>query len=138
MARNKVIGFVQKITFKEFLPLLLGKETYSKLIGDYEGYDSSINATVTLEFALAGFRIEHTLFADRMTLFDFSNQKTKSIDLKDMSQSFLSLKVAEEIDVVVNGMMRSPCKERNLQVLNALTKFKSIDGTEENLFETNI
>ena len=77
MARNKVIGLLQKITFKDFLPLFLGKETYSKLIGDYKGYDSAVGATVSLEFHTAGYRIGHTLLADGISFYDYSNQKIK-------------------------------------------------------------
>ena len=38
-ARNYVVALLQKITYKDFLPLLLGSELYRKYIGDYEGYD---------------------------------------------------------------------------------------------------
>ena len=39
MARNKVVGFIQKICFDEYLPLLLGQEIFDKFIGEYQGYD---------------------------------------------------------------------------------------------------
>ena len=34
-ARNYVVGLVQKITFDDFLPILLGQEGFRKLIGRY-------------------------------------------------------------------------------------------------------
>jgi len=47
-ARNKVIGFIQKITFKEFLPKLLGQTAFDQYIGKYLGYDSKINPTINV------------------------------------------------------------------------------------------
>ena len=38
-ARNYVIGLIQKITYEDFLPILLGYEGYQKLIGRYQGYN---------------------------------------------------------------------------------------------------
>ena len=39
LARNKVIGLLQKITFKGYLIDLLGQQTHSQLVGPYEGYN---------------------------------------------------------------------------------------------------
>ena len=39
-AKNYVTGLIQKITFEEFLPILIGKKAYGKYIGPYNSYDS--------------------------------------------------------------------------------------------------
>jgi hypothetical protein len=40
-----VIGLVQHITFDEYLPALLGKDNFNKLIGQYQ-YDQNSNPNV--------------------------------------------------------------------------------------------
>lgn len=48
MARNKIAGFIQKIAFTEYLPNLLGQETFDKLIGEYRGYNETVNPSIPL------------------------------------------------------------------------------------------
>ena len=45
-ARVYVGALMQKITYDDFLPLLLGPEAYEKYIGEYEGYDREINPDI--------------------------------------------------------------------------------------------
>lgn len=113
LARNKVIGFIQKITFKEYLPLLLGQEAFDRFIGEYKGYDEKVDATINLEFATAAYRIGHPLLANSINVFDFFNKKIKSILMKDMFLSFQAIQRATDVDIVMNGMMRTQAKQRS-------------------------
>ena len=45
-ARNYVVGLLQKITYKDFLPLLLGSQMYDKYIGEYQGYDEEVDPDI--------------------------------------------------------------------------------------------
>jgi hypothetical protein len=56
-ARRIVGAEVQSITYNEFLPILLG----ANALTPYTGYDANVKATVSNEFAAAGFRLGHTL-----------------------------------------------------------------------------
>lgn len=47
-ARNKIIGLLQKITFKEYLPLLLGTDGFNRYVGEYSGYDDRIDPSVNI------------------------------------------------------------------------------------------
>ena len=76
MARNYVVGLVQKITYQEFLPILMGRQGYNRIIGSYQGYNENVNPEVAIEFSTAGFRIGHTLLVDRYLLVN----KDKSIE----------------------------------------------------------
>ena len=139
MARNKIIGFIQKITFKEYLPLLLGKEAFQRLIGDYKGYDESIDATINLEFATAAYRIGHPLLADGINFYDYFNKKGKFVSMKDMFESFRSLKTSEEVDFIMNGMMRTQCKQRNHQLVDGLRNLLvEFPGVIQDLFSLNV
>lgn len=66
-ARRIVGAMIQHITFREFLPLVLGKEVCNlfdlNLIrrGYYDGYDPRVNPTVGNSFGAAAFRFGHSL-----------------------------------------------------------------------------
>ena len=70
IARNYVIGILQKITYKDFLPLLLGKSTYDKYIGNYHRYNDSVNPNIANEFSTAAFRIGHSLMVNKIPLMN--------------------------------------------------------------------
>ena len=59
-ARKIVGAIVQKVTYSEWLPSILGEDGMVKL-GKYSGYDSAINPAITNIFATAAFRFGHTL-----------------------------------------------------------------------------
>ncbi|KAJ9601338.1 hypothetical protein L9F63_000476, partial [Diploptera punctata] len=65
--RHIVVGLVQHITYTEFLPMLLGKETVEKYelvpksVGYWDGYDSNIDPTIPSAFVTAAFRFGHSL-----------------------------------------------------------------------------
>ena len=65
IARNYVIGLHQKITYEDWLPEFLGKQAYGEIIGDYKGYDSSVNPNIENEFATAAYRVGHSLLVDK-------------------------------------------------------------------------
>jgi hypothetical protein len=56
LARQIVGAELQVITYKEFLPALLGKNA----IPAYTGYDPQVNAGISQEFASAGYRFGHS------------------------------------------------------------------------------
>ncbi|PIK36697.1 ovoperoxidase [Apostichopus japonicus] len=68
--RRIIIALMQKITYDEFLPLVLGKETMDEFkLGSwngYDGYDKKINPTLFNEFAAAFMRFGHSLIPERL------------------------------------------------------------------------
>ncbi len=66
-ARNIVAAQIQKITYEDFLPLLLGER-----LPEYkgEGYNDQVNAGVANVWAVAGFRLGHTLLSTGIRLLD--------------------------------------------------------------------
>ncbi|KXJ70822.1 hypothetical protein RP20_CCG022399 [Aedes albopictus] len=66
-ARRIVGAMFQHITYREFLPIVLGKEVCHlfdlelETSGFYTGYDPGVNPTVANEFSAAAFRFGHSL-----------------------------------------------------------------------------
>src|SRR5262249_13973629 len=61
-ARRIVIGEIQRITYEEFLPALIGKDA----LPPYAGYDVNVDAGISAVFSTAGFRLGHTLLSPRL------------------------------------------------------------------------
>ena len=55
-ARTRVEAEVQAITYNEYLPMIVGPNA----ISEYQGFDSSVNPGISLEFATAVFRLGHS------------------------------------------------------------------------------
>ena len=73
--RSIVIAEIQKITYKDYLPLLLG-DSFSSLVPDYTGYDSSIDPNVPNAFATAAYRFGHSQI---QPFFERLNENYESI-----------------------------------------------------------
>ncbi len=58
-ARAIVGAQMQVITYKEFLPILLGSDA----ISPYMGYKPDVDPSISTEFASAGFRLGHTMLS---------------------------------------------------------------------------
>lgn len=83
IARNYVIGLIQHITFDEYLPILLGKYNYDKLIGNYK-YDPNADPTILTEFSTAAFRLGHPLINAPFKLMDNSGNLLSQLKLGEM------------------------------------------------------
>ena len=60
-ARKIVGALVQKITYDDYLPKVLGQTTFDAVIGPYPGYDRCVNPGVSNAFATAAYRYGHSL-----------------------------------------------------------------------------
>lgn len=112
MARHYVIGLIQKITFEEFLPKMLGKKAYNKLIGEYKGYDSKINPEIVLEFASAGFRVGHPLLVSKHPLVSLHGRTLSKLRLKD---AFFAPEVLNKNSIgdIFRGLSKTLLKQKN-------------------------
>jgi hypothetical protein len=78
-ARKLVAAQIQKVTYEEFLPLLLGTDA----LGTYTAYDEGMNPGISNEFSSAAFRVGHTLLPSSILRVNDAGEVLDSIALRD-------------------------------------------------------
>lgn len=77
---RKVVGAqMQRITYNEWLPIVLGE----KALEDYTGYDDTVDASISTEFSTAAFRFGHTMLSPDLLRVDNNGKVVKSLSLRD-------------------------------------------------------
>lgn len=70
MARSMVAAEMQKITYDEFLPVVMGPDTFTP----YQGYQPGVNPTIANEFSTASYRFGHSMISPRLLRLDRDNR----------------------------------------------------------------
>ncbi|XP_033725362.1 peroxidasin-like [Pecten maximus] len=86
--RRIIIGIMQKITFYEFLPEVLGSKTMRKhqlKEQQYRGYDPEVDPSILNEFSTGAFRFGHSLIPNH---FAFMNEDLSTDYTKHVSETF--------------------------------------------------
>lgn len=78
-ARRFISGFMQQITYAEFLPALLGSSVVSG--PGTATYNSSINTSIATEFSTVGYRIGHSMISPHLAL---GPNASSSVPLRDI------------------------------------------------------
>ncbi|XP_052660873.1 eosinophil peroxidase-like [Harpia harpyja] len=105
-SRKIVVAINQIITYRDYLPLLLGEET-RKWIPLYSGYNDNVNPTVSNVFSLA-FRFGHTLVQPFVSRLDDSFQPLGSFSHVPLHLTFCATwRIIMEggIDPLIRGMV---------------------------------
>ena len=69
-ARKIVGALIQKITYDDYLPKVLGQTTFDLLIGPYPGYDPRVDPGIPNAFATAAYRYGHSLVRPQFDRLD--------------------------------------------------------------------
>jgi Animal haem peroxidase len=78
-ARAIVGAEIQIITYRDFLPLLLGNNP----LASYRGYRPEVNASIANAFSGAAYRVGHTLLSPQLLRLDSHNHSIGNISLAD-------------------------------------------------------
>lgn len=115
-ARRKVIGIMQNITIKEFLPALLGP---SSIPLTYPGYDITINTTINNEFSTVGYRFGHSLLTSELQV---GKDPNNTIGLRDgfFTPSYVKTNGADNL---LLGASKRKANEIDLKIIDDVRNF---------------
>lgn len=120
---RKVVGAqIQKITYEEFLPILIGEGT----LAQYSGYDSTVIPNVSTEFANAAYRLGHTLLSDQLRLLGDND-----LDEISLADSFFASELVQEegVDSILHGLILQESQELDNRVVDGVRNFLFPAGT---------
>jgi hypothetical protein len=115
LARVIVAAEIQAITYREFLPLLLGRFT----LGQYAGYKPGVDAGITNVFATAAYRVGHTMLNDIVMTPGIA---PGYLELKN---AFFNLGVIEDynIDPFLLGLSNQKSQDIDCRIVNSVRNF---------------
>lgn len=110
-ARKIVGALMQRITYDHWLPKVLGPRGM-ELLGPYRGYDPSVDATVSNEFATAALRFGHTLINPVLQRLNATFQPIPQGHVHLRNAFFSPFRILEEggIDPLLRGLFAIPAK----------------------------
>lgn len=119
-ARNLVIAQVQAITYNEFLPALFGAD----LIGDYAGYDRSIDPSVTNEFSTAAYRFGHTMLSSELQRLHNDGSVIGAGNIALLDAFFAPEQIIDHgIDSLLRGVTQQVANEFDNMIIDDVRNF---------------
>uniref|UniRef100_A0A0R3RG76 peroxidase n=1 Tax=Elaeophora elaphi TaxID=1147741 RepID=A0A0R3RG76_9BILA len=112
METRKIVGaIVQAITYRDFLPKILGN-TFAVAVGQYHGYNPNVDPTIVSEFITAAFRFGHGMIQEIYLRLDqnFHNTSMGSYSFVEGTQHSDRLIFGGGIDPILRGMMMLPVR----------------------------
>ena len=123
LARKIVGAEVQAITYKEFLPALLGTGTSVPKAHEY-AYNLEQNPTITTAYSHAAFRYGHSTVSSNLQLVNDDGSSAGSLPLRN---AFFNPGVLandpQRMDQLLNGAARQTSQEVDLLVIDDLRNF---------------
>ncbi|XP_062887105.1 myeloperoxidase-like isoform X2 [Mobula hypostoma] len=111
---RKIIGaFQQIITYRDYIPLVIGKHATGKYLSQYQGYDESADPRVSNVFATAAMRFGHVTIQPVVKRYNENYQEDPSYPSKLLHNTlFTPRNVIKEggIDPIMRGLYASPAK----------------------------
>ena len=140
LARKQVVALVNSIVYNEWLPALLGSTCPG--VNAYNGYDSSVNPQMSLEFSTAAFRLGHTALPNQISLIDEQGVFQGKVLLRDLffrPSNFNSTNYGQ----VLLGQARQPAQDIDIKVIDAVhnllfTNVNSPSAPGQDLMALNI
>lgn len=119
-ARKFVGALVQAITYQEFLPAVLGPNA----LPSYQGYDPSIDSSLSQEFANGAFRVGHTMVTSELLRFDADGNPLPQGHLSLRNAFFNPTEITEiGIDPYLRGLARQVQQEVDRFVIDDIRSF---------------
>lgn len=120
-ARRIVIAQMQVITYREFLPLILGQDALRR----YDGYKSHVNANIANEFSTGAYRFGHTLLSPKLLRLDAQLNESEFGHLPLRDAFFRPDRLANEggIEPILRGLANQVCQSLDSYVIDDVRNF---------------
>lgn len=121
LARRMVAAEMQIITFKEYLPALLGPDA----IPSYSGYNANINASISNIFSTAAYRYGHSALNETMLRLDALGNESEYGHLALREAFFNPLVITEQggIEPILRGLANQRSQAVDTQVIDDVRNF---------------
>lgn len=119
-ARMIVAAEMQAITYREFLPILLGPAA----LKPYRGYKAEVDPTISNEFATAAYRVGHSLLSSKLLRLNDKLEEIEAGSLTLAGSFFQPQEITNHgIDVILRGMASQRCQELDELVIDDVRNF---------------
>ncbi|XP_044759009.1 uncharacterized protein LOC123316826 [Coccinella septempunctata] len=126
---RKIVGaLIQHITFREFLPIVVGPEVMDSFElnlnrkGFYNGYDERVNPSIANSFGTAAFRFGHSLVQNSYVRFDGQHRPLfNNVSLHQEQENPENIWSLGSIDRLLLGFVNQPSQRRDEFICEELT-----------------
>ncbi len=119
-ARAMVAAELQAITYREFLPMLLGRDALSP----YRGYREQVDAGIANVFATAAYRFGHSMLSGELQRLDDDGEVISAGNLS-LADAFFSPEeiINQGIDPLLRGLASQRAQEIDNQLVDEVRNF---------------
>lgn len=119
---RKIVGAeMQAITYREYLPAVMGDE--SPRAEDY--FYDEIDASITTAFTAGAFRFGHSMQSPRILLVDNANQEVGAVGLATATENpaYLASDPAR-VDLILKGLAAQTAQENDAYIIGGLRNIR--------------
>lgn len=117
---RKIVGAqMQVITYKEFLPILLGPDA----LPDYYRYNPRFNPGVANEFSTAAFRFGHSMLSPTLLRVNKAGKELLSTSLKDAFFNPQLIHEGGDISALLLGLAHQQAQEIDNKIVSGVRNF---------------
>ena len=119
---RKIVGAIaQVITFQEYLPEILGRENLDCLLGNYTGYDATIDGSIANSFATAAYRFGHSQIQEGFNRVDVNGNVLSPLPLVNAFFNPQAFFDNGGTDTFLRGLLRQQSRNIDEFVTTTLT-----------------
>ena len=138
---RKIVGAIaQVITYQEYLPEILGGENLDCLLGNYAGYDPTIDGSIPNSFATAAYRFGHSQLQEGFNRIDGNEKSLTPLLLVDAFFNPQAFFDNGGTDTFLRGLLKQQSRNIDEFVTTTLTNrlFERKDEVGMDLASLNI
>jgi hypothetical protein len=118
-ARKIVGAMMQVITYREFLPMLLGSDG----LESYAGYDPDTDPGVSNEFSTAAYRVGHSMLSPEFLRVNMPGRELVSTSLRDAFFNPLLIHKGGGLAPILRGLTVQPAQEVDGKIVDGVRNF---------------